>query len=198
MRFLSSRRRNGLPFPTVRNADSALFMPSLRGTRHDSAKIDGGGSNPPGGTRCLHFLRAEGVGLPIHKPSADHLPGHSYVEVWRPDRTPNPIGLGSIPRRRASSVLRRGPPCGVIAAGVISGLSTRHFLAIAFTRDSYTAGCSSGEERSVRDREAGGSIPLTPTHRQLTLGASILCHFLPGTGPSMEGDRFDSKSMRDT
>lgn len=25
-----------------------------------------------------------------------------YVEVWRPDRTPNPIGLGSIPRRRAS------------------------------------------------------------------------------------------------
>lgn len=37
-------------FRTVRNPDSVLFMPSLRGTRHDSAKIDGGGSNPPGGT----------------------------------------------------------------------------------------------------------------------------------------------------
>ena len=27
-----------------------LVMPSLRGSRHDSAKIVGGGSNPPGGT----------------------------------------------------------------------------------------------------------------------------------------------------
>jgi hypothetical protein len=36
----------------VRNPDSVSVMPSLRGSRHDSAKIDGGGSNPPGGTNA--------------------------------------------------------------------------------------------------------------------------------------------------
>lgn len=40
-------RGRSAPCPRVAGL---LFMPSLRGTRHDSAKIDGGGSNPPGGT----------------------------------------------------------------------------------------------------------------------------------------------------
>lgn len=31
---------------------------------------------------------------------------------------------------------------------------------------------------------------------QLTSGAIFLCHHSPGNGPSMEGDRFDSTSMR--
>ncbi len=73
-----------------------------------------------------------------------------YVEVWRPDRTPNPIGLGSIPRRRASSALRRGPPCGVIAAG----------SAPAFRHGTISSGCSS-DRQSAR---FGTERPVVQVH----------------------------------
>ena len=115
VRFLSSRRRwcgpivlryrtvNSLELGT--SSTHPLFMPSLRGTRHDSAKIDGGGSNPPGGThagRGCSVTNLETWRLPKRRQSSElHFLPAIYVEVWRPDRTPNPIGLGSIPRRRA-------------------------------------------------------------------------------------------------
>jgi hypothetical protein len=89
---------------------SVSVMPSLRGSRHDSAKIDGGGSNPPGGTSagrrssvsdqpvetsdperastlraslfvCI-FSGPEMLGYPINYPASTTRPGHSYVEVW--------------------------------------------------------------------------------------------------------------------
>jgi hypothetical protein len=195
-------------------------MPSLRGTRHDSAKIDGGGSNPPGGTSagrgssvldqmsnrglardrprfefCPHVFTGRWCLVTDSKPRVrreTHIPSSAscpfYVEVWRPDRTPNPIGLGSIPRRRASSALRRGPPCGVIAAG--SDPAFRHGTILRGVAQIGRALGSGPRGRWFKSTHPDASI----AH----MGAIFLCHHSPGNGPTMEGNRFDSTSMRDT
>jgi hypothetical protein len=179
-------------------------MPSLRGTRHDSAKIDGGGSNPPGGTSA-------GREVSVTK---------SNLETWRPERVQVDPRLRALP---ACFTSRSGDQIGlqirsrwvqflggvrIVRASaraavwrdsrwIRSGLMARHFLASSFARARNTAGCSSdwqsarfGTERPVVQVHLPRRIDL------LTWEHSFLCHHLPGNGPSMEGDRFDSTSMR--
>ena len=91
----------------------SLLMPPFRGPGHDSAKIVGRGSIPLGGTVVVLRRR--------------------LGRIWRPKPGSSVRFAGDVLRLVAHPLVGRagGPPCGVTAAGGISGLVTRRHLTSA-------------------------------------------------------------------
>ena len=211
VRFLSSRRRwcgpivlryrtvNSLELGT--SSTHPLFMPSLRGTRHDSAKIDGGGSNPPGGTHA-------GRGCSV-----------TNLETWRlrnGDKVPSSTSCPQSTSRsgdqielqiRSGWVQFPGDVRFVRASAraavwrdsrwISSGLSTRHSPR-ARSRATRTPRGVAQSGRALGSGPRGRWFKSThPDASTRSLREQFpFVTLRPAIGPTMEGDRFDSTSMR--